>query len=147
MDKNLVYLAQTQTTVGFLSNDNTKLANTKKRPVSQKMLCEVDSFKTLTSKTRVPKKHRKMVRNSKLTTFIYPDGNSYRVVDKDSNHYRFLKKFGCLYSTSANITGEDFDEEYAVKSADVVVASAEGFAQKQSSKMIKLSKSSMKRIR
>ncbi len=147
MDKNLVYLAQTQTTVGFLSNDSTKLANIKQRPVSQKMLCEVDSFKTLNSKTRVPKKHRKMVRNSKLTTFIYPDGNSYRVVDRDSDHFQLLNKFSCLYSTSANITGKDFDHDFAFDSADVVVAKSEGFSQKSSSKMIKLSKSSLKRIR
>ncbi len=147
MDSSLVYLVQTQTTVGILSQDSTKLAKIKQRPASQKMLCEVDSFKTLLQHTRVPKKYRKMVRNSKNTTFIYPNGESFRVVDKNSAHYDFIKKFGVMYSTSANITGKDFDEEWAKSVVDVIVEDSRGFSQNQSSSIIKLTANSMEKIR
>ncbi len=147
MDSSLVYLVQTSTTVGILSNNSSKLAQIKQRSTSQKMLCEVDSFKTLLKYTRVPKKYKKMVRNSKNTTFIYSNGKSFRVVDKDSKHYDFIKKFGILYSTSANITGNDFDENWAKDIVDVVVEDKRGFSQSQSSSIIKLTQSNMKKIR
>ena len=44
---------------------------------------------------------------------IYPNQNSYRVVDRQSLHHSFIEKFGILYSTSANITKESFNKEYA----------------------------------
>ncbi|MEA3554630.1 MAG: Sua5 YciO YrdC YwlC family protein, partial [Campylobacterota bacterium] len=104
MNENLVYLVQTDTTVGFLSSNDKKLSCIKQRDTNQKTLQVVDSFKTLQTKVRVPKKRKSMLRKSKHTTFIYSNGLSFRVVDKDSLHWSFIKKFKCLYSTSANIT-------------------------------------------
>ena len=75
MDSSLVYLVQTDTTVGFSSSNDEKLSVVKQRPKSKKILHTVDSFKTLQEHTRVPKKYRKRVRNSKKTTFIYPNKN------------------------------------------------------------------------
>jgi tRNA A37 threonylcarbamoyladenosine synthetase subunit TsaC/SUA5/YrdC len=147
LNTDFVYLKQTQTTVGFLSLDDKKLNSIKKRSNSQKILCELDSFKTLLQNTRVPKKYRKMVRNSKLTTFIYPNKQSFRVVDLNSIHYQFLKKFRKLYSTSANITKEIFDYNYAVLNSDIIVEDNNGFSEKLPSKIYKLSNKKLKKIR
>jgi len=142
-----VYLVQTDTTVGFSSSSDEKLTNIKQRPNSQKMLQTVDSFKTLNSFTRVPKEHRKKVRHSKKTTFIYPNGNSYRVIFQDSNFYNFIKKFKSLYSTSANLTGKNFDEIFAKEKSDVIVYTKDNFNETTASTIYKLSKIKKKKIR
>ena len=90
MDSSLVYLVQTDTTVGFSSLNDEKLSFIKQRPTSKKILHTVDSFKTLTKNARVPKSFRKRVRNSKRTTFIYPNTKSFRVLPKDSDFYNFI---------------------------------------------------------
>ena len=147
MDSSLVYLVQTDTTVGFSSLNDEKLSTIKQRPTSKKILHTVDSFKTLNEHTRVPTKFRKKVRNSKKTTFIYPNTKSFRVVDKDSVFYDFINKFGILYSTSANKTTESFDKNFAVNGADVIVENKKGFFETKASSIIKLSKASLKRLR
>ena len=147
MDKNKVYLAQTDTTVGFLSNDNKKLSKIKKRPENQKILREVDSFKTLQKFTRVPTKYKKKVRNSKNTTFIYPNGESFRVVGKDSNHHKFIKKFGTLYSTSANETGKIFNLDFAVFNSDVELLNSYGYSETTSSSILKITNKNLAKIR
>jgi len=142
-----VYLVQTDTTVGFSSSSDEKLTSIKQRPNSQKMLQTVDSFKTLNSFTRVPKEHRKKVRHYKKTTFIYPNGNSYRVIFQDSNFYDFIKKFKSLYSTSANLTGKNFDEIFAKEKSDVIVYTKDNFNETTASTIYKLSKIKKKKIR
>ncbi len=142
-----VYLVQTDTTVGFSSSSDEKLSGIKQRPNSQKMLQTVDSFKTLNSFTRVPKEYRKKVRHSKKTTFIYPNGNSYRVIFQDSNFYNFIKKFKSLYSTSANLTGKNFDEIFAKEKSDVIVYTKDNFNETTASTIYKLSKIKKKKIR
>lgn len=143
MHNNSVYLVQTDTTVGFLSSDDKKLSSIKQRSSSQKMLQVVDSFKTLKQQVRIPKKHRKLVRNSSKTTFIYDNGNSYRVIDKNSSHYAFIKKFAVMYSTSANITKNQFDKEYAQSNCDFVVEDNQGFFESKPSKIIKITKTKL----
>ena len=147
MDSNKVYLVQTDTTVGFLSNNSYKLSIIKQRDPNQKILRTVDSFKTLQQFIRVPNRFKKRVRNSKKTTFIYPNKESFRVVDKDSKHQNFLKKHTILYSTSANLTKQEFNEEFAINSADVILLTKEGFNNTSSSKIYRLSKSTITRIR
>ena len=138
MNKNSVFLAQTDTTVGFLSSDCRKLSRVKNRVISKKMLQIVDSFTTLKQKSRVPKKFRKFIRNSKKSTFIYPNGDSYRVVAKESKHYDFVKKFKVLYSTSANVTNKSFDKKYALNSCDISIETSEPYVQKTSSSIFKI---------
>lgn len=147
MDSNKVYLVQTDTTVGFLSNDPYKLSITKQRDPKQKILRAVDSFKTLKEQVRVPNKFKRQIRNSTKTTFIYPNGDSFRVVDRDDSHQNFLKKFHIMYSTSANVTKQEFNEEFAVNNADIVVFTKDSFSNTSSSKIYKLGKTSVIRIR
>jgi len=147
VNKNSVYLVQTDTTVGFLSSDDKKLSSIKQRPSSQKMLQVVDSFKTLKQQVRIPKKHRKLVRNSSETTFIYDNGNSYRVIDENSSHHAFIKKFSLMYSTSANITKNQFDREYASANCNVVVEDKQGFFESKPSQIIKITKTKLLKLR
>ena len=147
MNSSLVYLVQTDTTVGFSSSSDERLSDVKQRPRSKKILHTVDSFKTLNKYTRVPKKFRKTVRKSTKTTFIYPNLNSFRVIEKESSFFNFIKKFRILYSTSANLTGNKFDEKFALINSDIIVNENNGFSEKVSSSIYKLSKSKSLRIR
>ncbi len=147
MDSSLVYLVQTDTTVGFSSSNDEKLSLVKQRPKNQKILQTVNSFEILNNLTRIPKKFRKEVRESKKTTFIYPNGQSFRVVDRDSEFFDFLSKFRILYSTSANKTGEKFDEKFALENSDVFIEDKRAFYETTASKIYKISKSRKKIIR
>lgn len=147
MDSTLVYLAQTDTTVGFLSSSDEKLSGIKQRPSTQKILQVVDSFATLNSKVRVPKAFRKMVRNAKKTTFIYPNGESYRVVPYTSAHHDFVKKFEVMYSTSANLTTQAFEKSYALKHANIIVEDKNQLFETNSSQIIKFSCNKIKKLR
>lgn len=147
MDASKVYLTQTDTTVGFLCNDDKKLSGIKKRPTSQKILQVVDSLTTLKQKTRVPKKFKNSVRRAKKTTFIYPNGDSFRVVDSSCAHHAFIEKFSCLYSTSANLTKHKFDAQFAKAHADIIVEDKQGLFETQSSRILKISNTQRKKIR
>ncbi len=143
----MVYLVQTDTTVGFLSKDDKELASIKNRSHTQKTLRVVDKFKTLKTHTRIPKHFRKQIRNSKNTTFIYPNKESFRVVDKNSLHYNFIKKFGILYSTSANLSGEKFDLNFAQKNSDVEVITNRDYFENISSNIMKITNKALCKIR
>jgi len=146
MNPNKIYLTQTDTTVGFLSRDFKKLNKIKNRPLNKKVLIEVDSLNTLKNFVRVPNKFKSKVRRAKKTTFIYPKGDSFRVV-KDKKHLEFLKKFKWMYSTSANLSGEKFDKSWAVKVADVIVENKEGFFEGKPSTIYKINNYKIKKIR
>ncbi len=146
MNPKNIYLVQTDTTVGFLSQDKKKLNEIKKRNINKPILREVDSLESLKRFVRVPKKFRKRIRRAKKTTFIFPNKESFRVV-KDKSHLRFLKKFRWMYSTSANIHGEKFDEKWARCVADTIVEDKRGFKEKKASFIYKISFSRIKRIR
>lgn len=147
MNKELVYLVQTDTTVGFSSSSHEKLSDVKQRPRSKKILHTVDSFKTLNKHTRVPKKHRNQVRRAKKSTFIYPNLKSFRVINKSHFFYDFIHKFSILYSSSANKTGNVFDKDFAFKHANIIIEDKNNFYEASASKIIKLTKSSQKRLR
>lgn len=147
MDKELIYLTQTDTTVGFLSNSDKKLAVIKNRPILQKTLRVVDSFKTLKAYVRVPNQYKKMVRKSKKTSFIYPKGESFRVVDKNCGHHKFIRKFCILYSTSANESGSNFDIDFVTQRCDVEVLTNKKYFEDDASSIIKLRKTKYRKIR
>ncbi len=146
MDKqNDVFLIQTDTTVGFLSKNEDSLSKIKGR--TKKTLEVLPDLKTLKDTTRVPSRFKNFVRRSKKTTFIYPNKKAYRVVDKNAEHNRFLKKFGVFYSTSANFTGKSFELDFAYENCDVIVESKEGFSETTPSKIFRLNSSNIRRIR
>jgi tRNA A37 threonylcarbamoyladenosine synthetase subunit TsaC/SUA5/YrdC len=148
MDSDLIYLVQTDTTVGFLSQNSSKLSSIKERPSEKKFILSVDSFETLSTIARVPKKHRVFVRNRSKTSFVIPKKDfSFRVIPNNHPHSSFVKKFKTIYSTSANITGERFDESFAKAQCDISVINKAGFSEQKPSSIICLYKKRRVKVR
>ena len=147
MNSSLIYLTQTDTTVGFLSSNDKKLSGAKQRDSKQKILQVLSNYKSLNKLVRVPNKHKKFIRRAKMSTVIYPNKLAFRVVHKNSSHQNFLQKFNIMYSTSANKTKNIFNEEYAINNSDIIVYSKENFAEKQASSIYKINKQKIKKIR
>ncbi len=142
----LVFLAQSDTTVGFLSKDFKKLNQIKQRRIDQKVLIEVASLAILKSHTRIPIRFKNCVRRAQKTSFIYPNNKALRVV-KDPMHLKFLKPFGWMYSTSANKTNESFELSWAKEVSDVVVIDSRGLKEMRASRIYKLSNTRIKKVR
>ncbi|ANV97424.1 Sua5 YciO YrdC YwlC family protein [Helicobacter enhydrae] len=142
--KSTLFLAQTDTTIGFLCQDPHTINQAKGR--NKQVLLEVDSLQTLKSFVRVPQKYKNMVRKSRKTTFIYPNCKAIRVVF-DSWHLRFLRTLKWAYSSSANLSGKDFDINFATSRADTIIEDKRGLFQAPPSKIYKINQSHLKRIR
>ena len=115
-----VYLTQTDTTVGFVSQDAERLDAIKGRPPHKHYIRAVDSLRRLNAFTRVPPRHRNRVRRARRTTFILPDGRSWRVI-RDARHRELIARLGWAYTTSANPSGRPYDEAWARAAADRVI--------------------------
>lgn len=146
MNSQLVYLVQTETTAGFLSQNHEKLATSKRRNKKQPFIKCVDSLQTLQNFTRAPKKFKNKIRRSKQTTFIYTNGLAIRVV-KDKEHLKFLKKLKWAYSSSANLTSKSFEENYAKQKADIIIEDSRGFFESTPSSMIKINSKKARKLR
>ena len=106
--------------MGFVSQDASTIDRAKKRLPSKHYICVVNSLETLKNFTRVPNAHKNRVRRSKQMTFIMPNGLSFRVV-KDTKHNLLLNRLKWLYSSSANLSGAEYDELYAKDNAEVII--------------------------
>jgi tRNA A37 threonylcarbamoyladenosine synthetase subunit TsaC/SUA5/YrdC len=146
MNPDRVYLAQTETTAGFLSQNPDALACIKNRPEGKSFLISVDSLQTLKTFTRVPKSHKNDVRRAQKTTFAYPCGLAIRVV-KDEKHLQFLQKLKWSYSTSSNPSGKGFDKTFATDKAEIIVFTCKGFFESTPSSIIKLGKRKKEKLR
>lgn len=67
----MLYLAQTDTTAGFLSKDEKEINKAKGRALQTPCILTMSSLKELASLVRVPKAHKNLVRKAKKTSFIY----------------------------------------------------------------------------
>ena len=143
----MLFLAQTDTTVGFISHSAETINKAKQRSLSQKVLQTFPSFKALNKITRVPKKHRSFVRRSKKTTFVLDNGLAFRVVSKESLHHSLIESMGAVFSSSANMTKKSFNENDACLQSDIIVKDRRGFYEAEASEMFKLSRSHKKRLR
>jgi tRNA A37 threonylcarbamoyladenosine synthetase subunit TsaC/SUA5/YrdC len=144
MNSNL-YLTQTDTTIGFVCQDASKIDKAKNRRPNKHYIQVINSLETLKTFTRVPNNHKNRVRRAKRTTFIMPSSLSFRVV-KNTEHNLLLNRLEWVYSSSANLSGAEYDEEYAKKNAEVLL-----FFPKQkegkASTIYKLGQKNMRRIR
>jgi len=140
----LVFLTQTDTTVGFVSRNKKQLTHIKKRPPHKHYIKALNSLETLKRFTRVPSVHRNRIRRAKRTTFIMPDGHSYRVI-KDKHHLLLLDRLKWAYTTSANLSGHIYNEAFAIEAADVIVRPLHN--EKHPSTILKLGKTQQRRIR
>ena len=143
--KSNLYLTQTDTTIGFVSQDSTKIDQAKNRLSDKYYIRVVDSLKILKTFTRVPQEHKNRLRRSTRTTFIFPQGESFRVV-KGTKHNLLLNRVKWLYSSSANLSGALYDEDYAKKMTEVMV-SFPNVNSGNASKIYRLGHSRIKSIR
>jgi len=140
----LVFLTQTDTTIGFVSQNAAKLDKIKQRPPHKHYIKAVPSLAVLNTFARIPKKYKNLVRRAKKTTFVLPDGHSYRVV-RDKHHLLLLERLGWAYTTSANLSNHPYDEHFAKEAADVVITPLNKNA--KASSIYKLNCHTLKRIR
>ncbi len=141
-----IFLAQTDTTVGFLSADAKRLQALKSRPFSKQFLKVYPSFLNFkTNANRVPQKYKNFVRRSIQTTFIIKN-RAARVV-RNTPHLLMLQNYPWLYSTSANQSGCGFEREYCLRKSDIIIEDSRGFEEKKPSTLYKLSLTNIKKIR
>jgi len=140
-----VYLVQTDTTAGFLSRSSDSLCAVKERPSNKPFLKAISRFDSLHSVGRVPRHFRSSLRRSKKSSFILPNGKSFRKVS--GPHQRFIERFEWMFTTSANQHGAKFDMEFARSACNVVVESDIGFYESEPSSIWRLGKSRKVRIR
>ena len=144
MLKNKVFLTQTDTTVGFVSQNEERLTSIKQRPPHKHYIKAVNSLRTLKTFTRVPSSHKNRVRRAKKTTFIMPDTHSYRVV-RDPHHLLLLDRLKWAYTTSANLSEQPYDEAFAKEAADILIMPLK--VSSQVSHIYKINNQTIKRIR
>jgi tRNA A37 threonylcarbamoyladenosine synthetase subunit TsaC/SUA5/YrdC len=139
-----VFLTRTDTTIGFVSQNSRKLTEIKKRPPRKQYIKALPSLRALKHLTRVPPAFRNHLRRAQHTTFIMPDGHSYRIV-RDPHHSLLLARLGWAYTTSANLSAKPYDETFAKTAADVIVSPLVQTATPSS--IFKLGQHTIKRIR
>jgi tRNA A37 threonylcarbamoyladenosine synthetase subunit TsaC/SUA5/YrdC len=144
MYTNKVFLTQTDTMIGFLSQDRKRLDTIKQRLPHKYYIKAVDSLQTLSTFTRVPKLHKNRVRRANKTTFIMPNTHSYRVV-KNKHHLHLMHRLKWAYTTSANLSGNEYNEKFAKEVADIIIEPLSPYS--EASQIIKLGKTCLKRIR
>ncbi len=115
-----MFLTPTDTTVGFVSQSADRLTEIKQRPPHKHFIKALPSLQTLKSFIRVPQKHKNRLRRAKRSTFIFPNGYSYRII-REKQHLSLIQKLGWAYTTSANLSGESFDETFASDAVDIIV--------------------------
>jgi tRNA A37 threonylcarbamoyladenosine synthetase subunit TsaC/SUA5/YrdC len=141
-----IILAQTDTTVGFLSADASLLEEVKSRPFGKEFLKVYPSFNAFGADgNRVPQKYKNFVRRSEKTTFIIKNRAS-RIV-KNNPHLQVLQKYPWLYSTSANKSGHGFNKDFCIQKSDIIVEDCRGFYETTPSILYKISHTNIKKIR
>ncbi|MCK9455090.1 MAG: hypothetical protein WCY51_07575 [Sulfurimonas sp.] len=141
-----VILTQTDTTVGFLSQDKAKLYEIKSRPQAKPFIKVYRDFKSfIEDGNRVAKNRKNMVRRSKKTTFIMGDF-SFRVAAStlDSQIFRNTPWF---YSTSANRSGERFERVFCESKADIIIQDINSLVERDSSSLIKINRKKRRKLR
>lgn len=131
-----VLLAQTDTTVGFLSQNADRLREAKMRDESKPFLKVFCELRTLQQQLRIPNAHKRLVRYARKTTFVVKN-QAFRYVT-DPAHAQLIGRYGWLYSTSANESGSSFDPSYCGDRADYIIEDKRGLAELSPSRIFKL---------
>ena len=141
-----VILTQTDTTVGFLSQDAKKLQEIKSRKPSKPFIRVYKDFKTLlASGHRVPNKFKNTLRRSNKTTFIVKN-RAFRITG-NSLDSQVLRNSFWNYSTSANEAGKNFNREFCEKKADIIVENKDGLKEDSSSSLYRINNTKRKKLR
>lgn len=137
-------LVQTDTTVGFLSQDEKRLQEIKSRDSTKPFIKVYQNFKSFTLYNRVDNRHKKLIRHSKKTSFIVKN-RAFRIVQTDL-HSSFLQQ-EWNYSTSANESGKNFDRVFCEEKADIIIEDKNSLHEGKSSTLYKLNAKKIRRLR
>ncbi|MDF1877427.1 hypothetical protein JHD47_06315 [Sulfurimonas sp. SAG-AH-194-L11] len=141
-----VLLIQTDTTVGFLSQSESRLQAIKERPSTKPFIKVYKSFKALQKDAvRVPLLRKKEVRRAKKTTFIVKN-ISFRVA-ADTLHSKLLNAITWNYSTSANERSKNFDRGFCEEKIDIIIEDKNSLYEGPSSKLYKINNKKKVRLR
>ncbi len=141
-----VILTQTDTTVGFLSQNSKELFEVKSRDDAKPFLKVYSNFKNfLNNSNRVPSSKKKLIRRAKKTTFIVKN-QAFRVSTSTLNS-QVLRELTWSYSTSANESTKKFDREFCEAKADIIIENSDGLSEKTSSTLLKINNSKTRRLR
>lgn len=141
-----VLLIQTDTTVGFLSQDESQLQTIKERPSTKPFIKVYKSFKALQNdKHRIPSHQKKLVRRSKKTTFIVKN-LAFRIAH-DSLNSKLLSSITWNYSTSANERSKNFDRVFCEEKTDIIIEDKNSLYEGKSSKLYKINNIKKVRLR
>jgi len=141
-----LFLFQSDTTVGFASQNSEKLAHSKSREPSKPFLRVFHDFETLTTAAkRIPQKFKNRVRRADATTFIIKN-DAFRVAQTEVRSV-LIEKLRWYYSSSANQSGKSFERSYCEKIADIVIEDSQSLYEASPSKLLKINNSKMKKLR
>ena len=140
-----ILLVQTDTTVGFLSQDAVRLSKIKKRSSEKPFLKSYADLRTFKRFSRIPKHFKRQVRRSNATTYVVKS-EAFRIVN-NSLHQNIIAPYGWFYSTSANLSGQKFQRAFALKHVDIIVEDHRGLYETASSAIIKLGANRKKCLR
>ena len=141
----VVILAQTDTTVGFLSQSAEKLAHIKGRSPKKPFLKNFFSFNELNKYIRIPQNRKKEIRRAKRTTYIIKN-QAFRVAHFPASS-AFFNQAGWFYSTSANQSGKQFEHSFAKEKADIIVINEVGLFESEASRLVKCNDIKKMRLR
>lgn len=142
----MLYLAQTDTTAGFLAHNPDTIARAKNRETNKPFVWTTTRLSNLRAVMRVPKKFATRVRKSRRCTFIIRN-RAVRLV-ADCPHAGFLQRFAGLFSSSANKSGEKFCIDFALHTARICVFERDNLlCERTPSKIYQLNHYAIKRIR
>jgi len=141
-----VILAQTDTTVGFLSQDSKVLAKIKQRSKQKPFLrvfSDLGHYKA--SSERIPKRHRSRLRRSRRVTYVVK-GKAIRIIH-DHFQLQLFRPSGWAFSTSANQAGHGFERDFCESAADIIVEESRGLCEGVPSSIERLGKVKRRRLR
>ncbi len=142
----MLFLAQSDTTAGFLSKSKNKITSIKQSKQDKPILVESSSLRAIKAQSRIPTIIKKSIRRQQKTTFIFQNGKSFRLIDKGM-HSVFLSNLKQLYSSSANLHQHRFNLDFATNSADVLIFDKRGIFEDSPSRIFKIRKNKIKKIR
>lgn len=141
-----VLLTQTDTTVGFLSQNSQKLYEIKSRSNTKPFIKVYNTFKSfLDNNNRIPNNKKLLVRRSKKTTFIVKN-RAFRV-SANSLNSQILRDTVWTYSTSANESGKCFERKFCEDKADIIIEDKNGLNENSSSSLFKINHTKREKIR
>lgn len=144
--KTNIILTQTDTTVGFLSQNAQKLCEVKSRPNTKPFIVVYKNLTALKQDhKRVPNAQKNKVRRLKKTTFIVKNF-AFRVA-KDVMSSSYLRQNKWIFSTSANESGKSFSRSFCEQKADIIIEDNKTLFEGQASKLYKINNKKTKRLR